>query len=127
MPLPVPSRQLEAGSLLQPTDFELKEYRVNAIVRQRFLTSANAVLGRKARVALAMGKPVPLRALEVAYLVRKGVATPAAFEQDGIEIIGSLVPLVDANAGDSIQARNPSSGLNVQAIVQDDGSLQVGP
>lgn len=127
LPLPVPVRAIAAGSPLAPGDFSTRPFRLNAVALRRYVLAVEDLQGKKARVALLQGRPVALAQVELAYIVHKGVATSAQFRQNGIEISGTLIPLEDANANTTIEARNNQSGRVVKALVLADGTLQVLP
>jgi flagellar basal body P-ring formation protein FlgA len=84
------------------------------------------VEGRIAKRALISGKPISLSFLRLAGAVAQGNPTKVILEKNGLVITTLLIPLQSGIAGQTIDARNPESGKIVRAIINADGSLQIG-
>ena len=125
MALPVPTRTIFPGQIIQEADFSQKDFEVSDVAKLNFVTSLDQMDNKEAAKVLPVGKAIPLAALTKANDVRKGKETMAHFVADGIDIQGVLSPLRDGVAGQIVPCRNPSSGLTVDAMVLADGSLSV--
>ena len=125
MALPVPTRTIFPGQVIQDTDFTQKDFEVSDIAKLNFVVSLDQMQDKEAAKVLPVGRAVPLAALAKANDVRKGRETVAHFIANGIDIQGVLSPLRDGVAGQIVPCRNPSSGLTVDALVMADGSLNV--
>ena len=71
------------------------------------------------------GKPIALSALKQPDAVTRGKPARAHFRAGGLEISTLLVPLDDAAAGETVSARNPQSGVIIEALVLESGELMV--
>lgn len=125
MALPVPTRTIFPGQVIQDADFTQKDFEVSDVAKLNFVVSLEQMQNKEAGKILPVGKAIPLAALAKANDVRKGREAVAHFVADGIDIQGVLSPLRDGVAGEKIPCRNPSSGLIVDALVMADGSLSV--
>lgn len=125
MALPVPTRTIFPGQVIQDADFTRKDFEVSGVAKLNFVISLDQMQDKEAVQVLPVGKAIPLAALAKASAVRKGKETIAHFIASGIDIQGVLSPLRDGIAGQIVPSRNPSSGLIVNALVMADGSLSV--
>jgi flagella basal body P-ring formation protein FlgA len=125
MALPVPTRTILPGQLIDDADFSQKNFEVSAVAKLNFVISFDQMRQKEAAKLMTAGKPVPMSAIRKANDVHKGQQTIARFSEDGIEIQGILSPLNDAVAGQIVRCRNPSSGIMVDALVLENGSLSV--
>lgn len=123
--MPVPAHVLQAGEELNEGDFYVKDFEVNSVAKANFVTDVDQAARMMTTKVLVPGKPIPLTALAIPPAVRKGKSTVVHFIADGIDIQGSLMPMQDGSTGELIPARNPSSGVTVNALVLADGSLSV--
>jgi flagella basal body P-ring formation protein FlgA len=89
------------------------------------VSSISEVSGKEAKRTLAAGKPIPLNALKAPDVVKRGQLARAVYRTQGLEITTSLTPLEDAPAGAIVKARNPETGITVEALVAPGGELLV--
>jgi flagellar basal body P-ring formation protein FlgA len=125
MALPVPTRTILPGQLIDEADFSRKNFEVSSVAKLNFVVSLDQMQHKEAARILMAGKPIPISSLTKAKDVHKGQQTIAHFSEDGIDIQGFLSPLNDAAAGQIVRCRNPSSGIMVDALVMENGSLSV--
>jgi flagellar basal body P-ring formation protein FlgA len=125
MALPIPTRTIFPGQRIDEGDFRQKNFEVSSIAKLNFVVSFDQIQRKEAAKIIMVGRPVPLASLVKANDVRKGQETAAHFSEDGIDIQGVLSPLRDGVAGQIVPCRNPSSGITVDALVLENGSLSV--
>lgn len=124
--LPVPAQTITPRSIIRAGDIVYRKFRTTETSVRGIALDAGQILGLQARRRLVAGRPVPLAALGKAVLVERGTRSLALFALDGLSINASLIALEEGSAGDVIMARNPESGIVVQATVSADGTLRVG-
>jgi flagellar basal body P-ring formation protein FlgA len=123
--LPVPVRSIFPGETLQQSDFAMKLFQVTEAQRLSFAFELGQLQDMEAARTLAVGKPIPLRAIKTVEDVQKGQPAAAIYVADTVEIQGTLVPLTGGSSGQTIEARNPASGSIVRAKVMANGKLMV--
>lgn len=119
----VPARTIypgEAVAALVEKTFSLADSRLG-----NWVTDPAQVRGLQAKRTLVAGKPIAMAALKQPDAVTRGKPARALYRSEGIEIATLLVPLDDAPAGAMVRARNPDSGIVVEALVLDSGELLV--
>jgi flagella basal body P-ring formation protein FlgA len=99
--------------------------------RKRSILSSVAVLpedveGKVARRTLLPGRMIPLNSLREAYTVEAGTPVAVVFEDGGLQISVTGVPLQPGSAGDVIRVRNIDSGAVLIGTVMADGTVRVG-
>jgi flagellar basal body P-ring formation protein FlgA len=124
--IPVPGRTIGAGAHLVPDMFVWKQFQVGEVARRNYATSLDQLVGRESGRSLAAGRPVALKSVQSSKAVRKGDIVSSYFTADTIRIEAVLQALQDGVAGEVIKAKNPASGLVVDARVSEDGTLVVG-
>lgn len=123
--LPVPTVTLYPGDPLSPQTIGEKKFSASAAVLRNYATSPDMLFGKSAKRTLVAGKPILLSMIQLPATVRQGALTRAEFSAGGLMIATRLIPLHDGAAGEFVSARNPDTGLVVQAMVRNDGTLQV--
>jgi flagella basal body P-ring formation protein FlgA len=123
--MPVPLRTILPGQPLQAGDFTLKLFEANEAVLAGYVLDPAQFESMAAARGLAANRPVALQAIRTIYDVTKGKPVAAVYSTDAISITGVLTPLVNAAAGQTIDARNAQTGGRVRALVQGDGTLLV--
>ena len=123
--MPVPKHNINSGEAFAEADFMQKVFEVSAVAKVNYLISIDELQGMQSTQILMAGKPIAKSSLQKSADVKKGKSTMAVFSDDGIEIQGSLIPLSDGIAGQTLRCKNPQSGLIVEALVLASGNLQV--
>jgi flagella basal body P-ring formation protein FlgA len=123
--MPVPLRTVLPGEPLQAGDFTLKLFEADDAILSSYVLDVAQLDKMAAARGLAANRPVALQALRTIYDVTKGKPTVAVYTTDAISIQGVLTPLVNAAAGQMIEARNAATGGRVKALVQSNGTLLV--
>ena len=123
--MPVPSRTIFPGQRLDGVNFTVKLFNVWDSARAAYVLQQDQLTGKEAIRTLAAGKPIALVSIQDAEEVKKGQATKAIYKSGDIEIQGMLVPQTGGAVGQTLRARNASSGNTVNAMVLEDGTLLV--
>jgi flagellar basal body P-ring formation protein FlgA len=123
--MPVPARTILPGQELEAKDFRFRLFEVNDTAMKTYVVDVAQLRRMAAAKGLPANKPVPLQAIRSVHDVRKGKPAIAIYSNDAVSIQGMLTPLVDAAAGETIEARNVATGGRVRALVQRDGTLLV--
>lgn len=100
--------------------------RPNARVTQPFVREIDEADGKVAKRTILPGKLIPLSSLREPYLVEAGQSVTVIFQQDGLTIQATAVPLQPGSLGDVLRLRNVDSGKVFTGIVMADGTIKVG-
>jgi flagella basal body P-ring formation protein FlgA len=121
--LPVARRTIYPGDTITEDMIALKgadQIRgVGALV-----TDPESLIGRTARRTLLPGQAIPKVAIREAYVVFQGKTISVIFHSGTVTITGIALALESGSAGETINARNPDSGIVIRGVVQPDGSLR---
>ena len=121
--LPVARRTIYPGDTITEDMIALKgadQIRgVGALV-----TDPESLIGRTARRTLLPGQPIPKVAIREAYVVFQGKTVQVIFHSGTVTITGIALALESGSTGETINARNPDSGIVIRGVVQPDGSLR---
>jgi flagella basal body P-ring formation protein FlgA len=123
--LPVPAATIYPNDIITNAFVTERRFRVTERSVAGFATRRSELVGMQARRRLLAGKPVPLAALGMAQIVKRGAIVSAHYDGEGLSILTTLIALQDGAEGDLIDARNSESGVVVRAMVRGDGSLTV--
>jgi flagellar basal body P-ring formation protein FlgA len=121
----VPARTIYPGEDVAAAAMAEKLYTLDDGLVRNWVTEPRQVQGKQARRTLVAGKPIALSALKTPDAVLRGRPARATYRAPGLEIATTLVPLADAIAGDRVSARNPDTGIVVEAEVLASGELLV--
>jgi flagella basal body P-ring formation protein FlgA len=124
--LPVPATTIYPDTTITGTAVKNRSFRVTATSIAGFATDQIQVVGMQTRTRLTAGKPIRLSSLTKPVAIRRGKIVSAVYEDAGFSISVSLLALQDGIAGDTIEARNTTTGVVVQATVLSSGTLLVG-
>jgi flagella basal body P-ring formation protein FlgA len=123
--LPVPAKSIEAGTVIVPEMIVLRKFRTTHRSMEGVAASARDMIGKESRWRLQEGKPIPLRAVQAATLVRRGSTVLVSFQEGGLAITAKVRALRDGKEGDVIETRNGETGAIIRALVLPDGTLSV--
>lgn len=120
----VASRPLPRGARL--ADSDLEPVRMNiATLPQGYVTSADTVVGKVLRQALAAGQPIRPGQLEDPHLVIRGQQVTLRATREGFAVSMAGTALANGRRGDRIQVRNATSGRIVEGEVMSAGVVDV--
>ncbi|PTW60149.1 flagella basal body P-ring formation protein FlgA [Breoghania corrubedonensis] len=124
--LPVPRATIHPGDAIEPS--MIVERRFPDATIQRFAVVVNRadLAGMEARRTLLPGQPIPLNAVAVPELVKRGQPTRLVFHDGGLIIVAQVEAVQSGAVGDVIKVRNLDSGLTVFGTVQSDGTVLIG-
>ena len=122
--LPVPRATIHPGEEI--TRQTVIERRFPERTTQQFsvVTNRNELIGMVARRTLLPGKPIPVNAITMQMLVKRGEPGRLVFREQGLVIIMQVEVLQSGGAGDLVRVRNVDSGVVVSGTVQQDGSIR---
>ena len=87
---------------------------------------AGLIEGKVARRTILPGRIIPENAVRPAYLVQVGKPVEIVYNDGGLVITATAVPLQAGAAGDVITLRNIDSGRTFSGTVMADGTIRVG-
>lgn len=87
---------------------------------------ATLIDGKIARRTILPGRLIPENAVRPAYLVNVNQPVQVVYNDGGLVINATAVPLQAGVAGDVIQLRNLDSGRTFSGMVMSDGTIRVG-
>jgi flagellar basal body P-ring formation protein FlgA len=123
--LPVPAGTIYPTDVITSAVVVDRRFKVTSTSVMGFATQRSEIIGKQARRRLAAGKPIPLSALGMPRLIRKGDLVSSAYRGSGFSIVATLTALQDGGEGETIAARNTETGRIVHALVIADGTLAV--
>jgi flagella basal body P-ring formation protein FlgA len=125
MTLPVPRATIYPGDAVATEMLTSREFRLATGAARAYHASAEELAGKIARRTLLAGQPVPTGAVRTPDLVTQGRTVPMLYRSGGLTIAGTGVPLQSAAAGETINVRNPETGIVVKGRVLPDGTIAV--
>ncbi|WP_262268025.1 flagellar basal body P-ring formation chaperone FlgA [Microvirga yunnanensis] len=124
--LPVPSITIYAGDTITESMLKDRTFPENYRYRTAVIESPRVLAGKMARRTLLPGEPIPMNAVDDPKLVTRGVQTQIVFEEGGLSIMGTGIPLQSGTLGETIQVKNVDSGRIITGRVQPDGRVRIG-
>ncbi|MCS6877263.1 MAG: flagellar basal body P-ring formation chaperone FlgA [Geminicoccaceae bacterium] len=124
--VPVPSRPVREGELLEPAALATAWVAEDAVRPEVLLDPASAI-GREAARPLPAGRPIRESDLRAPRAVRKGEVVTLVYARGPIEIVTLGRALVDAGRGEPVRAVNLASERPVRGIAVDRKLVRVGP
>jgi flagella basal body P-ring formation protein FlgA len=121
----VPIQTIDRGAIVGDVALREKSFILGDSQLPNWVSARTEIVGREARRTLAAGKPIPVAALKIPDAVKRGRPARAIYRSEGLEITTVLTPLQDAPAGAVITARNPETGVVVEALVAANGELSM--
>jgi flagellar basal body P-ring formation protein FlgA len=124
--LPVPTATIYPGSLIEADNLTEHTF-VQSQIGSGYVDIAGMLIGKVAKRTLLPNHPIPANAIDEVDLVTRGSSVQLVFQQAGLVITAYAAPLEDGSIGDLIRVRNTDSGAVVMGVVQEDGTVRVGP
>lgn len=122
----VATRIVYPGETVSADTLDQVALRPNARVTSPFVREIEEADGKVAKRTILPGKLIPLNSLREPYLVEAGQSVTVIFQQDGLTIQATAVPLQPGSLGDVLRLRNADSGKVFTGIVMADGTIRVG-
>jgi len=122
----VATRIVYPGETVSADTLDQVALRPNARVTSPFVQEIGEADGKVAKRTILPGKLIPLSSLREPYLVEAGQAVTVIFQQDGLTIQATAVPLQPGSLGDVLRLRNADSGKVFTGIVMANGTIRVG-
>jgi flagella basal body P-ring formation protein FlgA len=124
--VPVLTRRLPAGAVLQPGDVETARVRAGAL-RGDAIASPAAAVGLALRRVGVAGQPLDTEDLVRPAVVQKGARVLVEMRLPGLAMTGQGVALESGAPGESIRVLNPGSHAVLAAEVIGPGDVRVRP
>lgn len=124
--LPVPSVTIYPGDTINESMLKDRTFPENYRYRTAVIESPRVLVGKMARRTLLPGEPIPMSAVDDPKLVTRGVQAQIVFEEGGLSIMGTGIPLQSGALGETIQVKNADSGRIITGRVQSDGRIRIG-
>lgn len=121
----VPRTVIYPGDLI--AEINLVELKIvsNAQTVVPFGSRKDDLVGKVARRTLVSGQPVPVSAVRKKEAVVQGRSYDIVYQSGFLTVMGTAVPLQSGAAGETVNVRNPETGVVVKAVVQASGTLVV--
>jgi flagella basal body P-ring formation protein FlgA len=124
--LPVPAVTIYPGDTINESMLKDRTFPENYRYRTAVIESPRVLVGKMARRTLLPGEPIPMNAVDDPKLVTRGVQTQIMFEEGGLSIMGTGIPLQSGTLGETVQVKNVDSGRIITGRVQSDGRIRIG-
>jgi flagella basal body P-ring formation protein FlgA len=124
--LPVPAITIYPGDTINESMLKDRTFPENYRYRTAVIESPRVLAGKMARRTLLPGEPIPMNAVDDPKLVTRGVQAQIMFEEGGLSIMGTGIPLQSGTLGETIQVKNVDSGRIITGRVQPDGRIRIG-
>jgi flagella basal body P-ring formation protein FlgA len=124
--LPVPNVTIYPGDTIRENWLVDRDFSSNPVaIRNGFIESRDALVGKIARRTLLPGVPISATAVTEPRLIVNGARVRIVFVEGGMTITTYGSALQAGGAGDIVSVRNLDSGLTISGVVQPDGSVSV--
>ena len=124
--LPVPSVTIYPGDTITESMLKDRAFPESYRYRTAVIESPHVLAGKTARRTLLPGEPIPMSAVDDPKLVTRGMQVQIVFEEGGLSITGTGVPLQSGTMGETVQVKNVDSGRIITGRVQSDGKIRIG-
>ncbi len=124
--IPVLARNMSAGSVITPSDLQLRRVR-KTMISDRTLLTVDAATGLALRHQMMVGNPLSSEELSRPSLVSRGMSVLLRLEDTGLVLVAKGVAIEDGSLDDHIHVLNPVSRAILIARVTGAGTVQVDP
>ena len=124
--IPVLARNMSAGSVIMPSDLQVRRVR-KTMISDRTLLTADAAIGLALRHQMMVGNPLSPEELSRPSLVSRGMSVLLRLENTGLVLVAKGVAIEDGGLDDRIHVLNPVSRAILVARVTGAGTVQVDP
>lgn len=123
--VPVLSRRVPVGEIVQESDLDYRKMRVEKVARN-MITDASDLIGKSPKRPLQVNRPLRANDLGTPVLVAKGSLVTMVFETGAISLSATGRALENGGNGDVIRVLNTRSRRTVEALVEGSGKVVVG-
>lgn len=124
--LPVLRTSVKQGDVITDDQVIIRRFPMKTGQQFSVVGSREELVGRVARRSLPPGVPVPVTAVAVETVIKRGEPARLIFREGGLLIVAQVEALQNGSVGSYIRARNIDSGLIISGRVQPDGSILIG-
>lgn len=124
LPVIVAKNTLERGTVISPSDIELKKRNISSS-RAGVITNPDEVVGLTVKRRIRDLQPISPAQLEQPIMVERGQRVVMIAEQDGIEARTMGEAMKKGRKGDMIKVKNESSQRVVSAVVDNMGVVRM--
>ncbi len=124
--IPVLAHNMGAGSVITPSDLQVRRVR-KTIISDRTLLTPDAAIGLALRHQMMVGNPLSPDELSRPSLVSRGMSVLLRLEDTGLILVAKGVAIEDGGLDDRIHVLNPVSRAILIARVTGGGTVQVDP
>lgn len=121
--IPVAARALTRGDLISAADISEEVVNISTI-RQEFLSSPNAAIGKEIKRNINQGDPLRSAHLDAPTAIRRGDAVALASAAGAIRVVTTGTAMSDGRVGQKIRIRNTQSARVVSARITGPGQAQ---
>jgi flagella basal body P-ring formation protein FlgA len=124
--LPVPRVTLYPGDVIAAEHLTPRAFIAHTVSHATIFSDRAPLIGKVVRQTLRAGYPVPINAVREPFLVNAGKASMVVFESGGLSISINAIALDNGSVGDLVKLRNPDSGVIIQGLVDQSGTVRLG-
>ncbi|MEY6431928.1 flagellar basal body P-ring formation chaperone FlgA [Thioalkalicoccus limnaeus] len=122
----IAARSLPRGAVLSETDLVVEERDLDQSP-SGYLSEPYEALGKRTTRPLRSGLPVTVSALESVKIVERGQRIWLVVESPALSVRVAATALEGGAPGERIRAENTATRQVVEGVVDDDGTVRVGP
>ena len=123
--LPVPVVTVYPGEVISEKILTRRRFSAMFLARGGYIRDYDGLTGKITRRTLVRGRPIPLNAVRMPYVVKAGQLVRLQYRSSSLLIIAQAVSLKSASVGELVQTRNVDSGRIISGLVQPEGSVRV--
>ena len=124
--IPVLAHNMSAGTVITPSDLQVRRVR-KTMISDRTLLTVDAAMGLALRHQMMVGNPLSPEELSRPSLVSRGMSVLLRLEDTGLVLVAKGVAIEDGGLDDRIHVLNPVSRAILVARVTGAGTVQVDP
>lgn len=121
--LPVALRNLARGDMLRAEDLEDRMVERGRGM-QKVVTEVKYLAGRRVTRGIGVGDPIPVGAVEVADVVKRGQLVRLEMRGRGVEVSGRVQVLAGAGYGEAVDAVYPATKKKIRVRVVDGDTVE---
>jgi flagella basal body P-ring formation protein FlgA len=122
--VPVLTRQLRSGDVIEATDIEMKSFPERQL-RKDTVTSLNAIVGQSPRGMISPGRPLRMAEIIQPTVIKKGDLVEMNYSTPYMHIRATGEALEDGSNGSLIRVKNNKSDKAISARVTAPGQVEV--
>lgn len=122
--VPVPTRRIAEGEVVSRDDLEWIEIKASH-QRRKYMTDADAIIGKAPRRALLPGRPIGVGAVRAPIIIRKGSLAMVTLRTRNMLLSAKVRAVEDGAKGDTIRVVNTRSKKVIEGIVSGPGRITI--